>query len=171
MMLHHLPEDALRQCLHEIRRVLKPGGRLLAVDLGGAEQERRGLIARFHRHKHVQFDLASLIPTLIEAGLHSVESGAVGFNDLHFILAAPTRGAVDGGNAQPQRVAESPRPTRIRPRTLLPGVIGLFAVMSAHIAAVYFGLNPKALPGIVAAGAIILLLVSRCHRGTRRNLK
>ena len=32
LMLHHLPADIRRQGLAEIRRVLKPGGRLLAVD-------------------------------------------------------------------------------------------------------------------------------------------
>lgn len=33
LMLHHLPADVRRQGLAEIRRVLKPGGRLLAVDI------------------------------------------------------------------------------------------------------------------------------------------
>jgi ubiquinone/menaquinone biosynthesis C-methylase UbiE len=39
-MLHHLPDqEARRQCIHEIRRVLRPGGRLLAVDFGGLADE------------------------------------------------------------------------------------------------------------------------------------
>ncbi len=86
MMLHHLPSEPRQQCVHEIRRVLKPGGRLLAVDFAGPARERRGLIARFHRR--VQFDLRDVIPMLNKAGLSSVENGAVGFGDLQFVLAA-----------------------------------------------------------------------------------
>jgi ubiquinone/menaquinone biosynthesis C-methylase UbiE len=91
MMLHHLPSEARQQCFHEMRRVLKPDGRLLAVDFGGPARERRGLIAHFHRHN--QFDLRDVIPVLSGAGLNSVESGAVGFSDLQFVLAAASSGA------------------------------------------------------------------------------
>jgi demethylmenaquinone methyltransferase/2-methoxy-6-polyprenyl-1,4-benzoquinol methylase/phosphoethanolamine N-methyltransferase len=35
LMLHHLPDDVKRQGFTEIVRVLKPGGRLLAIDLNG----------------------------------------------------------------------------------------------------------------------------------------
>jgi len=34
-MLHHLPEDVRQAGISEVARVLKPGGRLLAVDLTG----------------------------------------------------------------------------------------------------------------------------------------
>src|SRR5689334_3435676 len=51
LMLHHLPRAAREQCAREMRRVVKPGGRVLAVDFGqGAAAEKRGLIAHFHRH-------------------------------------------------------------------------------------------------------------------------
>lgn len=33
LMIHHLPDDARRQAVAEMQRVLKPGGRLLVVDL------------------------------------------------------------------------------------------------------------------------------------------
>lgn len=36
VMLHHLPAKTRRQCAVEIRRVLKPGGRVLAVDFEGS---------------------------------------------------------------------------------------------------------------------------------------
>ncbi len=91
MMLHHLPGEARRQCVREMRRVLKPGGRLLAVDFGGPEGERRGLIA--HVHRRAPFDLREAIPTLSEAGLSGVQSGAVGFISLQFVLAAAPGGA------------------------------------------------------------------------------
>jgi ubiquinone/menaquinone biosynthesis C-methylase UbiE len=86
IMLHHLPRKARQQCACEMRRVLKPGGRVLAVDFGGA-QERRSLLAHFH-HRHGHVNLRNIIAVLSEAGLNSVESGAVGIRDLQFVLAA-----------------------------------------------------------------------------------
>jgi len=86
LMLHHMPRKTREQCAREMRRVLKPGGRLLAVDFAGTERKRRGLLAHFHRrHGHVK--LADLIAVLSEAGLNIVESGAVGISDLQFVLA------------------------------------------------------------------------------------
>jgi ubiquinone/menaquinone biosynthesis C-methylase UbiE len=85
VMLHHLPRNARQQCAYEIRRVLKPGGRVLAVDFGGPARERRGLFAHVHRHGHV--NLPDMIALLSEAGLNMVESGAVGMRDLQFVLA------------------------------------------------------------------------------------
>jgi ubiquinone/menaquinone biosynthesis C-methylase UbiE len=84
-MLHHLPLDARRQCLHEIRRVLKPGGRLLAVDFIAAKRERRGWI--HHVHGHSRFDLRDVVPVMSDAGLRAIESGDVGFGGLHYVLA------------------------------------------------------------------------------------
>jgi ubiquinone/menaquinone biosynthesis C-methylase UbiE len=85
VMLHHLPRKARQQCACEIRRVLKPGGRVLAVDFGGPARQRGGLFAHVHRHGHV--NLPDMIALLSEAGLHMVESGAVGMRDLQFVLA------------------------------------------------------------------------------------
>jgi ubiquinone/menaquinone biosynthesis C-methylase UbiE len=85
VMLHHLPRNARQQCAGEIRRVLKPGGRVLAVDFGDPARHRRGLFAHVHRHGHVT--LTDMIALLSEAGLNMVESGAVGLRDLQFVLA------------------------------------------------------------------------------------
>jgi ubiquinone/menaquinone biosynthesis C-methylase UbiE len=90
MMLHHLPRKARQQCACEMRRVLKPGGRVLAVDFGGA-QEGRSLFRHFHRHGHVK--LSDIVALLSEAGLNSVESGAVGISDLQFVFATAPGGA------------------------------------------------------------------------------
>jgi len=91
VMLHHLGRKARQQCACEMRRVLKPGGRVLAVDFGGSSREGRSLLSHIHRHGHVK--LPELIAVLNEAGLKSVESGAVGINDLQFVLAAAPSGA------------------------------------------------------------------------------
>src|SRR6266496_3564273 len=91
VMFHHLPQKPRRQCANEIRRVLKPGGRVLVVDFEGFSDERRTLLSHFHRpHGHVSArDINRL---LSEAGLQTIDSGSVGIRDLQFVLAAaPSR--------------------------------------------------------------------------------
>jgi ubiquinone/menaquinone biosynthesis C-methylase UbiE len=90
LMLHHLPRKGRQQCAREIRRVLKPGGRVLAVDFGASARAARGFLALFHRHGHVT--LPDIDALLREAGLSTVESGAVGTRDLQFVLSMAPRG-------------------------------------------------------------------------------
>jgi len=86
VMLHHLPCKARLQCANEIRRVLKPGGRVLAVDFQGMDEQKRSFLSHFHRpHGHVS--VRDIIALLSEAGLTSIESGSVGIRDLQFVLA------------------------------------------------------------------------------------
>jgi len=85
LMLHHLPRQVRERGVREMRRVLKPGGRLLVVDFGGLEQQ-KGLLAHFHqRHGHV--NPTEIITLLSAAGLTVMESGAMGMKDMHFALA------------------------------------------------------------------------------------
>jgi ubiquinone/menaquinone biosynthesis C-methylase UbiE len=86
MVLHHLPRETRERCAREMRRVVRPGGRVLAVDFGGTRGERKGLIKHFHRHAGV--GLHDIIDLLTNAGLRIVESGAVGVRGLNFVLAA-----------------------------------------------------------------------------------
>ena len=86
VMLHHLGRKARQQCAHEVRRVLKPGGRVLAVDFARPAEGKKGLLDHFHHHGYVSLhDIAAL---LSEAGFNMVDSGAVGIGDLHFVLAS-----------------------------------------------------------------------------------
>jgi ubiquinone/menaquinone biosynthesis C-methylase UbiE len=82
-MLHHLPDETRRKGLQEVRRVLKPGGRMLAIDFGGGESERRHRIG--HHRNHAHFSLQQVIPELSEAGLGDISSGKVGVLDLWFV--------------------------------------------------------------------------------------
>ena len=86
VMLHHLPLKTRQACAREMRRVLKPGGRVLAVDFGTPQQQ-KGLLDHFFRgHGHT--DLSDIENLLVQAGLSVVESGAVGMRNLVFVRAA-----------------------------------------------------------------------------------
>lgn len=83
LMLHHLPRTTRRECANEVWRILKGGGRILAVDFG--RETSRGLLGHFHRHGHL--DMAEITTLLAGAGLTIDATGAVGMNNLHFVLA------------------------------------------------------------------------------------
>jgi len=48
VMPHHLPQQARLQCADEIRRVLKPDGRVLVVDFEGCSDQKRTILSHFH---------------------------------------------------------------------------------------------------------------------------
>jgi ubiquinone/menaquinone biosynthesis C-methylase UbiE len=68
MMLHHLDSDAKPAAAAEIFRVLRPGGRLHLVDLGGNMTADDGLAARLVRHSpHAAGNLGDAIPRLLRS--------------------------------------------------------------------------------------------------------
>src|SRR5262245_30083728 len=87
LMLHHLARRVREQCLIEIRRVLKPGGRLLVVDFGHP-QAKSGVLAHFHRRGHV--DPRDVISLLSDARFHVLAQGALGISSLYYVLAMPS---------------------------------------------------------------------------------
>jgi ubiquinone/menaquinone biosynthesis C-methylase UbiE len=86
LMLHHLPKAGREAGALEMARVLKAGGRVLAVDFASSSQAQGGLFAHLHRHGRVK--LADIEGMLTGAGLLLVESGPLGFRDLNYVLAA-----------------------------------------------------------------------------------
>jgi ubiquinone/menaquinone biosynthesis C-methylase UbiE len=84
VMLHHLRRAVREQCVGEMHRVLKPGGRLLIVDFGRIPTKRRRLMAHF---QHGRVELSDLAGLSTAAGLEVVESGEVGFGTLLFVLS------------------------------------------------------------------------------------
>lgn len=61
-MFHHLPRDEKRDMLNEVRRVLKPGGRLELLDFAGPEFASGGRIARIlHSQRMMQDNAATRV--------------------------------------------------------------------------------------------------------------
>jgi ubiquinone/menaquinone biosynthesis C-methylase UbiE len=85
LVLHHLPHDALVGTGSEIRRVLRPGGRFLAVDidLDDARNPRRSPHAHAHRIG-AHFDLDDIATLVAHVGLEVVDSGSVRFRLVRF---------------------------------------------------------------------------------------
>jgi ubiquinone/menaquinone biosynthesis C-methylase UbiE len=77
MMLHHLDDDVKAAAAAEVYRVLRPGGRLHVVDIGGRMTAHHGLAARWTRHNpHVAGNLGDAIPRLLRsAGFDCEEVG------------------------------------------------------------------------------------------------
>ena len=85
LMLHHLPRDTRAAGVREMHRVLRPGGRLLAVDFGRPSGAKKGFLARLHGHGGV--DASALIAVITESGFVVKESGWAGKWDLQYVLA------------------------------------------------------------------------------------
>ena len=72
-MFHHLDAEVKRGTLHQVARVLRPGGSLHLLDFGGSGDHSHGPLGRlFHRSEHLRDNLEGRIPTLFqEAGLQN----------------------------------------------------------------------------------------------------
>src|SRR5262245_6452620 len=85
LTLHHLPDDLKRRGLAEIRRVLKPAARVLAVDFGATPGEGFGHVLCVMGLR-TGGDHAERIREMFQnAGFESVEMGPVGRRTLAFI--------------------------------------------------------------------------------------
>lgn len=82
MMMHHLTEDLKRRGLAGIARVLKPGGRLLIIDMSG--------VGKWKSHMADQ-------PALMkEAGFAAAETGKTPFRGLDFALGKMSKAREEG---------------------------------------------------------------------------
>jgi ubiquinone/menaquinone biosynthesis C-methylase UbiE len=74
LMLHHLPDDLKRSGLVEIRRVLKPTGRFVAMDFAAESHSPLGHLLSILGHARGESLVDKLAPMIRDAGFDHVET-------------------------------------------------------------------------------------------------
>jgi hypothetical protein len=83
--VHHLSDELKRRGLAEIHRVLKPGGRVVAVDFGATPGDGIGHLLCVLRLR-TGWDHAERLREMVrEAGFEAVEMGLTGHRVLAFV--------------------------------------------------------------------------------------
>jgi demethylmenaquinone methyltransferase/2-methoxy-6-polyprenyl-1,4-benzoquinol methylase/phosphoethanolamine N-methyltransferase len=96
LMMHHLPDDAKRAALAEMRRVLKAGGRLLLLDLKRPHGTRDRLSLPMLLHRGLRTGAPELVPLVEAAGFTDAEAGDTTFRFLGYVRGRK-RGRSSGG--------------------------------------------------------------------------
>lgn len=178
LALHHLPKPSRYQAMGEMRRVLKPGGRVLIEDFAEGRHQARGLFAGI-KNRHGSVPPEEIAAAMRAAGFEIAETGPVGAKSLHFVLArapgAPER-EFERGPAEAK-----PIPITNSHRALFPlGATALVLVVLAHTAVGAAmvrgvdGFNWKTIGAIAAVllavkiGSHLLLARIGWHKGLRR---
>lgn len=86
-MLHHLPDGLKPRGFAEVHRVLKPGGRFLAVDMGSHRGSLLGHVIRVFGHAHSAEAVGRMKVMLQEAGFQDVKELEKKQKELVFLAA------------------------------------------------------------------------------------
>lgn len=162
LMLHHLPGPVRRECVREAMRVLRHGGRLLAVDFSAPSgRERGGLITRLHRHGGVPLD--AIVALLSDAGFRVVEKGSVGVSDLRFVLAEKPQPGESVG-ATDAAIESRSLPPLSAPSWIVPVIVVLAIAVHLVIATGLVARVTYSAAGLLAAGLLALMVVIHLPR-------
>jgi ubiquinone/menaquinone biosynthesis C-methylase UbiE len=91
-MIFHMSDETRRKGIAEIQRVLKPGGRLLALDLALPPQPFQRWIARKLLGFSANEDLRDLIPLMEASGFSGMEYGPAKFKIFGLSVIGYVRG-------------------------------------------------------------------------------
>lgn len=86
LMMHHLPEAVKRQGLPEIRRVLKPGGRLVIIDIKRPTTIAGRLLTAVALHAGLSEGTQDLPPLLQAAGFARVQASDTAWQMLGLVV-------------------------------------------------------------------------------------
>lgn len=97
LMLHHLPDDLKVKGFLEIWRVLKPGGRFMAMDFAALSHSPLGHLLSTFGHSHGERMVGKLVPLLKEAGFNDVEDIPTRHRNFAFIRVTRDGGGHEHG--------------------------------------------------------------------------
>ena len=154
LMLHHLSRTVRDQCAREMRRVLRRDGRIVAVDFAIPARERKGLLARFHRHGYMA--LSDIVDVLNRAGLQVREIGAVGVSDLQFAVAtsSPDEASDPTLRSAPMTRSFDPLPA---PRSIWAALVVFLLLV--HLIIIRSAFSALAIPVLTTTGLVVLVAV------------
>jgi len=105
LMFHHLPTGIKQMAMHEIYRVLTPGGRFLLADFGKPQGVllstffALGRLVQADEARYIQDNKAGKLPVFLKEVGFAVQELPPSYRGVQFLLATKDAGEQERGNA------------------------------------------------------------------------